>query len=224
MSELAPVSYAPAAPVPRHVRDTVRDLRAGGIVVSALAVMGVILGLVWAWWSPPGPKAVTLSDGAIWPYEESETFVRTDGRFAAICLAVGIVAALLLWLRTRLRGPIALAALCVGGLVGALVMRTTGYYAGGGDTDAVKCGLPQGYGGCIKQLPVSVHIEGLMLVEAAAAVLVYSLCAAFAVRDDLGRRDPMRVMAQRRRAEAASVRRSAQAQDAGRDGDGAGQP
>lgn len=223
MSEFAPVSYAPPTPSPRHVRDAVRDLRAGGVVVAALAVLGLVLGTVWAWWSPAGPQAVTLSDGTIWTYQESEAFVQTDGRFAAIALVVGVLAAVVLWLRTRLRGPIAVTALGAGGVLGALCMRVTGYLTGGGSTDAVKCDLPQGYGGCIKHLPVSLHIGGLMLLEGAAAVLVYSLCAAFAVRDDLGRRDPMRVMALRRRAEARSVRRGPEPQDAGRDGDGAGQ-
>jgi hypothetical protein len=218
------VFYAPPVPAAGRVRDTVRDLRAGVIVVAVLAAVGIVLGVVWAWWSPHGPQAVTLSNGTIWPYEESERFIEIDGRFAAIALVVGLVAGLALWLRTKLRGPIAVTALCVGGLIGALFMRITGYLTGGGSTDTVKCDLPAGYGGCIRQLPVSLHMDALMLLESVVAVLVYSVCAAFAVRDDLGRRDPTRVLVLRRRAEAAaSVGGGAEPQDARRDGDGAGQ-
>jgi hypothetical protein len=112
-------------------------------------------------------------------------------------------------------------------------MRLVAYYFGGGSTDAVKCNVAAEYGGCIDHLPVSVHLNGLTLLEAATAVLVYSLCAAFAVRDDLGRRDPVRLMVLRARAEsamhaqaqaAASVGSGVQPQDARGDRDGTGQP
>ena len=42
-------------------------------------------------------------------------------------------------------------------------------------------------GHCIDHLPLTVHMHALLLAEAIAAVLVYSLFVAFAVDDDLGR-------------------------------------
>jgi hypothetical protein len=75
---------------------------------------------------------------------------------------------------------VAAAALAVGGLVGSAVTEWVGHLlAGGRDTGAVNT--------IVTHLPLSVHMRGLLMLEGAAAVLVYSLFAAFAQDDDLGR-------------------------------------
>src|SRR5262249_14672677 len=60
--------YAPPAP-PRepHPWVTRAELRVGAVVVVVLAALGVLLGVLWQWWSPPGPLAGVLPGHLIQP-------------------------------------------------------------------------------------------------------------------------------------------------------------
>ena len=157
------------------------DLRAGGIVVLALAGLGAVLGLVWAAWSPPGPRALVLPHGLL-QADETEAWIAADGRFLVLTAVAGLLAGGLAWSYTRRRGPLMPAALAAGGLAGAALTALVGHLTGGGTTqgrvDTVMAGLP-----------LSLHMHGLLLLEGAVAVLVYGLLAAFTARDDLGRPD-----------------------------------
>ena len=170
---------------PSVIRDARREqLRAGAVVVAALAVLGALLGLVWALWSPARPPGVQLPAGTV-QINESESFAAGDMRFAIITGVVGLVAGLALWFRRETRGPAMGAALILGGLAGAGLTELVGNLVGGGTND----GPPQT---AIPHLPLSLHLHGLYLFEALLAVLVYSMLVAFAVDDDLGRPDPVR--------------------------------
>ena len=190
---------------PAYAAARVADLRGGALVVGAMTVAGFLLGLIWGWWSPPGPAALVLGGGQFQP-DETESFVAGDGRFAALALAAGIAAALIVWFSGVARGVAAQVAVGLGGLGGAVTMAVAGRWTGGGSGDGR-------IGTVVAHLPLSVHMHGLLLIEAAAAVLVYGLCASFAARDDLGRAEP--VMG----AEGDSVRAGGQLQHDGGDGD-----
>lgn len=161
------------------------------VTVALMWALGAVLGPVWQWWSPPGPAGYQIAPGLIQP-DETEAFVAADGRFAAITLAVGILAGLIVWFTRVGRGTPAVFALALGGLGGAAALALVGsasraagqHYACGGGTAS-----------CITHLPLSVHAHGLLLVEAVAAVFVYGLCVSFARADDLGRPDPLRELA-----------------------------
>lgn len=158
------------------------DLLAGLYLVATLAVLGAVLGVVWQWWSPPGPLGYVVAPHAIQP-DETEAFIAGDGRFAVICAAAGLVAGLAAWFRKPTRGPVTAVALAVGGLLGALLTDAVGHLLGGGTADGKARTI-------LRELPLSVHMHGLLLLEAAVAVLVYALCVAFAADDDLGRPEP----------------------------------
>lgn len=175
---------ASGAPAPTPARSSVDDLPFAAAIVAALAVVGALAGLVWALWSPPGPRAAVVRPGVFIP-DETESFVAGDGRYLLIVVLVGLGAGFLVWTRVHRRGPLVLAALAVGGLVGALLTELVGHLTGGGTFDGKT-------GTLIEALPLSLHIPGLALVESVAAVMVYGLFAAFAVHDDLGRPDPVR--------------------------------
>jgi hypothetical protein len=184
------------------------ELRTAAIVVGALALAGVVAGLVWQWWSPPGPRAFVVGPGMLQP-DETEAFVAGDGRFLVVTAAAGVLAAVLLWSRRQVRGTVTVLALAAGGVVGAVLTDLVGYWtAGGTDTGAT--------GTVLAALPLTVHMHGLLLVEAAVAVLLYCLLACFASDDDLGRPDAPRVFARR------SVRPDVELQNAGGDRDRAG--
>ncbi len=189
---LAPAYGQPVAPTPprrsvRSFRDRwapAEDVRAGAVIVAVLAGLGAVLGVVWQWWSPPGPLGYVVAPGAIQP-DETEAFVAADGRFAVIVGVVGLVAGFLVWRRRSLRGPVAVLGLAVGGLLGAGLTALVGHLLAGGS----EHGKPNTL---LPRLPLTVHMRGLLLVEAALAVLVYVVFASFAAADDLGRPDPER--------------------------------
>ncbi len=150
----------------------------------ALAALGAVLGLVWAAWSPPGPRALVLPHGMLQP-DETEAWIAADGRFLVLTAVTGLLAGGLVWSRTRHRGPIMPAALAVGGLAGAALTALVGHLTGGGTTQGRVDTV-------LARLPLTLHMQGLLLLEGALAVLLYGLLAAFTARDDLGRPDPGR--------------------------------
>jgi hypothetical protein len=201
---------APPPPAAPSTADagTRGDLRAAAFVVLALTVLGALLGLAWSAWSGPQQRAFVIAPGKLYPFEEVETMAAADGRFLVLTGAVGLAAGLLAWFRLREhRGPIMALALVIGGLAGAALTWWVGYLTDGGTYSGRK-------GTTIAHLPLTLHMHGLLLLEAALAALVYGLFSAFAVRDDLGRDDPVRSRA--------SVQRGEQTQRGGGDGDAAG--
>lgn len=154
------------------------------MIATALTVAGVPVGLIWAWWSPPGPRALLLPGGKVQP-EESEAFVAGDGRFAILVIALGLIAGLVVWTRRAVRGTIVILALAAGGLAGAAVTALVGNLSGGGSASGRA-------GTVVGELPLSLHATGLIFLEAAAAVFVYGMCVSFAAADDLGRPDTER--------------------------------
>jgi hypothetical protein len=172
--------------------DRLAALKVAGLLIGAMAVVGAMLGVVWELWSPPGPAGAVLADGI--QADESEAFIAGDGRFALITVIVGIAAALVAWYARpfrQARGPFVAVALAVGGVAGAALTELVGYLLRGSGT-SFACSAQTGK--CIDHLPLTVHMHALLLVEAIVALLVYSLFAAFAVSDNLGRPDPGRRM------------------------------
>lgn len=187
------------------------DLRQALRTVVALSAIGAILGLVWAAWSPPGPRAQVLGHGQF-IVDETEAFVAGDGRFLVLAVVVGIVAAVLAWTDRVHRGPTVFLGLVVGGVTGSLLMELVGHLTGGGTFTGTR--FPGTDVFLTARLPLSLHAQGLLLVESAVAALVYGLLVAFAADDDLGRPEPDRTQQ--------LVGAGGQAQDGGRDGDAAG--
>ncbi|MBE7186959.1 DUF2567 domain-containing protein [Jatrophihabitans endophyticus] len=197
------------------------DLRQALRTVLALSAIGAILGLVWAAWSPPGPQAQVLGGGKFIA-DETESFIAGDGRFLVLALIVGVVAAVLAWTDRAHRGPIVLGGLIVGGLTGSLLMELVGHLTGGGSFHGAQ--LPGTDYVITSRLPLSLHIQGLLLIESAVAALVYGLLVAFAAADDLGRPDPVHdaLRPPGWAGPAPSVDAGGQPQDGGGHGDAAG--
>lgn len=171
------------------------------VTVLAMWAAGAAFGLVWQWWSPPGPAGYRVAPGLFQP-DETEAFIAADGRFAALTLAAGIVAGLVVWFGPVARNVLAVLALAVGGLGGAFATAAVGH-AVRGSGRMYSCG--GGSATCVDHLPLSVQAHGLLLVEAVAAVLVFGLCVSFARADDLGRPDRLRELARTVRPAAAEA-------------------
>lgn len=172
-------SAAPSAPaLVRGPWVTRAELRDALVVVAVLAVVGALLGLLWQWWSPPGPLAGVLPGHRIQP-DETEAWVAADGRYAVITAVTGLLAGVGLWFRRELRGPVGAAALGVGGLVGGLLTEYVGRAVDGGKSNGAVNTL-------IAHLRLDLHMHGLRVLEPLVALLAYSLIVAFAPTDDLG--------------------------------------
>ena len=173
---------------PREFADgqTIGDIRVALVAIVALAVAGALLGLVWSVWSGPQQRAFVIAPGKLYPFDEVETMAAADGRYLVLVAAAGLVAGLVTWFaRPQNRGPAVLFGLGLGGLAGAALTEWIGYLTGGGTVSGRA-------NTTIAHLPLSLHMHGLLFVEAAVAVLVYGVFVAFAARDDLGRPDPSR--------------------------------
>jgi uncharacterized membrane protein YeaQ/YmgE (transglycosylase-associated protein family) len=212
-------SPAPAAVV-RSERAV--QLRASGLLILGLAVLGALLGPIWQAWAPPGPAGAILAKGI--QADETEAFVSGDGKFGLITIIVGLIAGIVAFqLRPfrQARGPYLALALAVGGFVGAALTEWVGYLIRGTGAEFV-CTAPGGR--CVSHLPLTVHMHAVLLVEAILAVLVYSLFVAFAVDDDLGRPDPNRPVYVPPDVEDESVGQQPAEHGTGMDGDRPGSP
>jgi Protein of unknown function (DUF2567) len=148
--------------------------RAAGIV-GALAMVGVPVGLVWQLVSAHAVGYV-VSASVVIP-DETEAFISSDGRFVFLTVAVGAVAAVLVWLAPSWRGPSSVAALAVGGVAGTLVASWIGAMTGGGTTTGAVDTLVR--------LPIALHARGLLFVEPVVSVAIIGVLALTARSDDL---------------------------------------
>jgi hypothetical protein len=170
----------------------VDDLKFAAYLTAGLTALGALLGLAWSAWSPPGPAATAFGGGKFEP-SDTEAFIASDGRFLVLVAGVGLLAGGLAWWRARNRGPFVVLGLGVGGLVGALLTELVGHLTGGGSFTGKRYTFSDGSVHEVTlHMPLSLHAQGLLFIESAAAALVYGLFVAFAVRDDLGRPDPVR--------------------------------
>ncbi|ASW56008.1 hypothetical protein CIK06_20265 [Plantactinospora sp. KBS50] len=96
-------------------------LGAAAGVVIVMVVLGAPLGLLWRALAP-SVAVLKTADGAVAAQPEPEEFIAADGWFTLLGLGFGIILAVLAWtLLRRLRGPVTLLALALGG-IGAAVL------------------------------------------------------------------------------------------------------
>ena len=172
-------------PQPRHARSwppTRREVVTAASFVVALAGVGALLALLWVQLAPRLAFRVVQPGRALPVVPEGEEYVAADGRFVLLTLGVGALAGLVGWLLRSSRGPLVLAALAAGGLLGAVVTWRLGLWLepGYSSQDLQEAGR-------IVYLPLELGALAALVVEPIAAVLVYLLCAAFSARHDLGR-------------------------------------
>lgn len=198
----APAATLPAVDIARDRWITRSELRLAGITIAVLAAVGAATGLGWAAWARTATRGLVYTKTAIIP-DETEGFISSDGRFAVLTAVIGLAAGALIWQRRDQRGPVAVAGLGIGALIGALLTDLVGHLVGGGTTSGTV-------GTVLPRLPLQVHAYGFVLVEALFAVGCYVICAAFINPDDLGRPS------------AGSVRGGVELQQPGGHGDGSG--
>lgn len=117
----APVAVPAARRQPRR-----RTLRAVGLIVVSLAVIGIGQGLLWAAVAP-GQQAKVFANGsyASLPTADYHPFVDV-AIFVLSGLVIGVVSATLVWRIRAIRGTATLLALVGGCALGALIAYTLG--------------------------------------------------------------------------------------------------
>jgi hypothetical protein len=180
----AEAQLVPPAPRPGDPWFTRAELRVAALTIATLAALGALAGLAWSAWSDTATRGLVYTKTAIVP-DQTEGFISSDGRFAVLTGVLGLLAGLIVWRLRAVRGPVAVAGLALGAVIGAALTDLVGHAVGGG-TESGKVGV------VLSRLPLEVHAIGLIFLEAMLALVVYVICAAFINPDDLGvdRRPP----------------------------------
>ncbi|WP_052488617.1 hypothetical protein [Streptomyces sp. 150FB] len=160
---------------------TSREVRWAVVVLVALAVSGVLLGLLWLWLAPRTPlisdaTAVFLKD------TEGEEAIGADGTFVLLALAFGLVSAVVVFLFQRRGGIPQVLGLALGGLLGAIVAWKVGGWLG--PTSDVVAHAKQVGKGVTFDAPLELKMKGALLAWPVAAMIIHlALTALFSPRD-----------------------------------------
>ncbi|MFI5755283.1 DUF2567 domain-containing protein [Streptomyces sp. NPDC051569] len=157
------------------------EVRQAAVVAVAVAVTGVLLGLLWVWLAPRVPL---ISDGtAVFLKDtEGEEAIGADGTFALLALAFGAVSAAVVFLFRRRGGIPLVVGLALGGLLGAVLAWQFGGWFGP-DADVVRAAKDAGKGVTF-DAPLELNAKGALLAWPIAAMVVHlALTALFGPRD-----------------------------------------
>lgn len=164
-----------------------RRFRSALVTVLAMTVLGIPFGLLWYALAPSVP-VVRTEHGAELTAHAPEEFIAADGWFSLLGFGLGLVAAIVAWVFLhRLRGPVGLIAMGIGGLGCATVAWALGSRIGLSgyrrDLDAAPVGQvlhqpPDLQGGGFELLfGVVPAVQGAFLAPAFGAVLTYTMLA-----------------------------------------------
>ncbi|MFJ3301747.1 AAA family ATPase [Streptomyces sp. NPDC086549] len=161
------------------------ELRDAAVITLAMALGGVLLGLLWLWMAPHVPLvgehvgknwAVYLKDA------EGEQAAGVDGTFTLLALAFGAVGAAVVFLLRRRGGVPLVVALTVGGLLGSFLAWRIGVSLGP-DHDVLAHAKEVGKGVTFSA-PLKLGAKGVLLAWPVAALVVHlGLTALFGPRD-----------------------------------------
>jgi len=183
-----PVGH-PARSEGRHAARQGRALVAGrGDLVAALAVtaglaaLGIPLGWLWSTLAPHVEVVVRPLGPDLVDYQ-TEAFIGADAIFALVGAGTGLLTGAGAWLVLRpWRGPLLALALALGSLAGAWVAMRTGQLVGAAAYDELVASASEGR---TFPRPVDVRATGVLLVQAAAAVITYVVVAGWSRFPDL---------------------------------------
>jgi len=197
---IAPEYGPEPPPAPRRRGGLRTEILLALVVAVVVGGLGLPLGLLWRAVAPQ-VEFVMVEGGPVPVQQEPEGFVADDGTYILITTAMGILAAVVVWLLLRRRrGPVLLAGLVVGSIVGGVLTLWLGRHIGYAhyrdlvahaavgthfrrppDVRSAEVGLWFGF------LP---KVQGSVLLQAVAATTAYMMLASFHVEPDLRRPEP----------------------------------
>lgn len=157
------------------------EVRQAAVIAVAVAVCGVLLGLLWMWLAPRVPL-VADSEAVFLKDTEGEQAVGVDGTFTLLALAFGAVSGLVVFLLRKKGGIALVVGLTAGGLLGAVLGWRFGIFLGP-ETDVVAHAKAVGKG-VVFDAPLELKAKGALLAWPVAALLVHlGLTGLFGPRD-----------------------------------------
>ncbi|HZF89531.1 AAA family ATPase [Streptomyces sp.] len=164
------------------------EVREAAVITVAVALGGVLLGLLWHWLAPRVPLVGDVVDGRWAVYvkdTEGEQAAGVDGTFALLALAFGVLSGVIVFLLRRRGGVPVVVALGVGGLLGSLLAWRVGVWLGPAQ-DVLAHAKDVGRGVTFSA-PVELGAKGALLAWSLGALLVHlGLTALFGPRDPEG--------------------------------------
>ncbi|MFF0202972.1 AAA family ATPase [Streptomyces sp. NPDC005017] len=161
------------------------ELREAAVITVAVALTGVLLGALWNWLAPRIPLIGEVTDGSWVVYvkeTEGEQAIGTDGTFALLGLAFGVVTALAVFLVRRQGGVPLVVALGLGGLLGSVLAWRFGLWLG--PADDVLAHAKEAGQGVTFSAPLKLNAKGALLAWPLGALLFHlGLTALFGPRD-----------------------------------------
>lgn len=161
------------------------EVREAAVITVAVALGGVLLGVLWWWLAPQVPLVGDLVDRNWVVYlkdTEGEQAVGVDGTFTLLASAFGAVSAFVVFFLRRRGGVPLVVALTVGGLLGSLLAWRLGVWLGPAQ-DVVAHAKDVGKGVTFSA-PLKLRAKGALLVWSLAALVVHlGLTALFGPRD-----------------------------------------
>ncbi|MET8688586.1 DUF2567 domain-containing protein [Streptomyces sp. NPDC004732] len=157
------------------------EVRQAAVIMVAVAVGGVLLGLLWMWLSPRVPL---ISDGKLVYLKdtEGEQAIGVDGTFTLLSLGFGLVSGVVVFLLRKRGGIPLVAGLAVGSLLGALLAWRVGIWLGP-ETDVAAHARAVGKG-VVFDAPLELKAMGTVLAWPVAALAVHlGLTGLFGPRD-----------------------------------------
>lgn len=157
------------------------EVRQAAVIMVAVAVSGVLLGLLWMWLAPRVPL---ISDGeAVYLKDtEGEQAIGVDGSFTLLALGFGVVSGAVVFLLRKRGGIPLVVGLALGSLFGALLAWRAGIFLGP-ETDVVAHAKAVGKG-VVFDAPLELKAKGTLLAWPVAALAVHlGLTALFGPRD-----------------------------------------
>lgn len=157
------------------------EVRQAAVIVVAMAVCGVLLGLLWMWLAPRVPL-VADNDAVYLKDTEGEQAIGVDGTFTLLALAFGAVSGAVVFLLRRRGGIPLVVGLTAGGLLAAVIGWRLGIFLGP-ETDVIAHAKSVGKGVAF-DAPLELNAKGALLAWPVAALLVHlGLTALFGPRD-----------------------------------------
>ncbi|MEU8823835.1 ABC transporter permease [Streptomyces sp. NPDC048636] len=159
------------------------ELVQASLVAIAVAVSGVLLGLLWLWLAPRVPL-IWAGDNAVYlKNSEAEDAIGADGMFALLGLAFGAVSAVVVFLFFRHGGIALVIGLAVGGVIASVIAWRLGVWLGPSADIAAHA----------KEVGKGVAFDGPLKLRAKGALLAWSVAAMvvhLALTGLFGPRDP----------------------------------
>ncbi|WP_344011652.1 AAA family ATPase [Streptomyces thermospinosisporus] len=161
------------------------EMREAVVTAVAVALSGVLLGLLW-WWLAPRVAYVGDVTGDSWVVyvkdTEGEQAVGADGTFTLLALGFGVVSGLVVFLLRRRGGVPLVAGMALGGLLGSLLAWRVGVWLGP-DQDLIAQAREAGRGVAF-DAPLELGAKGALLAWSMAALVLHlGLTALFGPRD-----------------------------------------